>query len=50
MGKIWRQAWLNASLCEMGKLPENDRLGRRTENWARLNSVFSGTLWGISHD
>jgi hypothetical protein len=50
MGKVWWQFWLNASLCEMGKLPESDRLSESVENCARLNSAFSGTLWVISHD
>jgi hypothetical protein len=50
MGKICRQLWLNASLREMGRLPESDRLGESAENCARPNSAFSGTLWVISHD
>ena len=50
MGKVWRQSWLNASLCEMGELPESDHLGESAENCARPNSAFSGTLWGTSHD
>jgi|HubBroStandDraft_6_1064221.scaffolds.fasta_scaffold96654_3 hypothetical protein len=50
MGKVWWQFWLNASLREMGKLLESDRLGGSFKNCARLNSAFSGTLWVISHD
>jgi hypothetical protein len=50
MAKIWRQHWLNASSREMGKLLESDCLGGRTENCARPDSAFSGTLWVISHD
>jgi hypothetical protein len=50
MSKIWWQAWLNASLCEMGKVVERGFLGGSLKNCGRPNSAFSGTLWGISHD
>jgi hypothetical protein len=50
MTKIGRQSGLNASCCAIENLPVSDRLGGSAENCARLNSAFSGTLWGISHD
>ncbi len=50
MGKIWWQPWLNASLCELGKVVERGFPGGCFTNCARQNSAFSGTLWGITHD
>ena len=50
MVKIRWQPWLNASLCELGKVVERGFLGGSFKNCVRLNSAFSGTLWVISHD
>jgi hypothetical protein len=50
MTRIWPQLGLNVSCCATDDLLESDRFGGDTENCARTNSAFSGTLWGISHD
>ncbi len=50
MTKIWPQLGLNVSCCATDDLLKIDRVGRNAGNCARTDSVFSGTLWGISHD
>ena len=50
MAKIGWQPWLNASRCAIENLLASHRLNRSVENYARNNSAFSGTLWGISND
>ena len=50
MTKMWPQLGLNVSCCATDDLLESERVCRNAENWARTDSAFSGTLWGIPHD